>query len=281
MKLKNVLLSCVAAAGCFFGLTGCGGSVPGNISKEMSFADGDKIAEINIENYGTITVKLFPDIAPNAVDNFIKLAESGYYNGLKIHRVAKNMCIQGGSLYGDGTGGTAAVGDTGYFPIEVSENARNFYGALGCAANAAGENTAQFYIVNRKTTTDITQYSPELVRNEATALDAQIESLDENDPILDQLKYQQTALNNLADMLSNATEDITSRYAEEGGYPLWDGAYTIFGQVYEGFDVLDKLSQVEVVTAGDGTLTEPKTDIVIESVTITEYKTPEPEPTES
>lgn len=276
MKLKNVLLSCITAAACVFGLTGCSGTTPGNISKEMSFADGDTIAEINIENYGTITVKLFPDIAPNAVKNFIQLAEKGYYDGLKIHRVAKDMCIQGGSLYGDGTGGSAAIGNTGSFSVEISENARNFYGALGCAASEEGENTTQFYIVNKKTPEDITKYSDELILNDAAALGEKIETLEEGDPLAAQLKYKQTSLTNLADMIGKASDKVKARYAEDGGYPLWDGAYTIFGQVYEGFEVLDKLSQVEVITAGDGTLTEPKVDIIIESVKIMEYKTPEP-----
>ncbi len=279
MKLKNVLLCCVLAAGCALGLTGCKEkSAPGNISETLSFKDGDKIAEINIEGYGTIKAKLFPDIAPKAVENFEKLAEMGYYDGLKIHRVAKDMCIQGGSLNGNGTGGEAVIGDSGVFPIETSPNARNFYGALGYAASAEGENTTQFYIVNSKKTDDITKYSPELIRNEAATLAEQKESLEEGDPVLTKLTYDETVLNNLADMLADASEEVITRYAEKGGYPLWDGGYTVFGQVFEGFEVLDKLSSVEVMTSKDGELDKPKTDIIIESVKITVYEEPEPEP---
>lgn len=282
MKLKNVLLSCLLSAACALGLTGCGNkAVGGNIAEEMTFKDGDKIAEITIEDYGTITAKLFPNIAPNAVENFEKLAKSGYYDGLKIHRVVKDMCIQGGSLNGDGTGGTAVVNDKGEFPIETSENARNFYGALGYASNEYGKNTTQFYIVNTKKTTDITQYSADLIRNEASTVAEQKESLEDGDPTAEKLTYQESCLQNLSEMIGKASDDVKKRYAETGGYPLWDGSYTIFGQVFEGFDVLDKLSSVDVITSSDGELSKPKTDIFIESVKITEYVAPEPEPESS
>lgn len=281
MKLKNVLLSGVLAVSCAAGLTGCKDKIPaGNISEELKFNDGDKIAEIVIEDYGTITAKLFPDIAPNAVDNFVKLAEKGYYDGLKIHYVAKDSCIRGGSLNGDGTGGSALINDEGVFPIETSVDARNFYGALGYFANDYGENAVQFYIVNSKKTDDISKYSADLIRNEANTIAEQKESLEDGDPVLDRLTYNETYHNNLADMIGKASEDVKTRYAEKGGMPLWDGGYTVFGQVYEGFDVLDKLSSVEVVASKDGTKTKPKTEIIIETVRITEYMTPEAEPEE-
>lgn len=281
MKLKNAFLSCVLAAGCVLSLTGCGKTPGGNIASEMTFKDGDKIAEITIENYGTITAKLFPDIAPDAVKNFEMLAESGYYDGLKIHYVAKDMCISGGSLNGDGTGGSALVDKSGVFPIETSTDARNFYGALGYVADRYGNNTTPFYIVNNKKKTDITQYSPDLIRTEATNFADQKEGLEDYDPDLDYLTYEETYHNNLADMLAGASEEVINRYKEEtGGNPLWDGGYTVFGQVFSGFEVLDKLSDVEVVTGRDGDVTKPKTDIIILSVRVYEYKTPEVEPEE-
>lgn len=277
MKLKNVLLSCLLAAAGVFGLTGCGKSPAGNIASELTLKDGDKIAEITIEGYGTVSAKLFPDIAPNAVENFEKLAEKGYYDGLTIHYVAKDECIRGGSLYGNGTGGQAIIND-GEFPIETSIDARNFYGALGYMADAYGKNTTPFYIVNSKKKTDITQYSPDIIRTEATHFSDLKEGAEEGDPIMDYYTYEETYYNTLADMIGKASEDVKTRYAEEGGNPLWDGGYTVFGQVYAGFDVLDKISGVDVVMSGDGSVTKPKDDIIIESVKVYEYKTPEPEP---
>ena len=128
MNIKRILLSAVISVGMMISSAGCSGQSgsSGNVDV-ITLADGDKIAVIEIKDYGTMKAKLFPDIAPVGVENFIRLAESGYYNGLKIHRVVKDNVIQGGSLYGDGTGGAAAY--TGEeqtdntvttFPIEVN-----------------------------------------------------------------------------------------------------------------------------------------------------------------
>lgn len=62
------------------------------------------IATINVDNYGTIKVELYPNIAPNTVKNFIALANNRFYDGLTFHRVIKNFMIQGGDKNGDGTG---------------------------------------------------------------------------------------------------------------------------------------------------------------------------------
>ncbi len=56
-------------------------------------------------NQGTITLELYPEIAPNTVSNFIELAESGFYNGLIFHRVIPGFMIQGGDPNGTGMGG--------------------------------------------------------------------------------------------------------------------------------------------------------------------------------
>ena len=59
---------------------------------------------MEIKDYGTIKLELYPDKAPNTVANFVKLANNGYYDGLKFHRVLKDFMIQGGDSAGDGTG---------------------------------------------------------------------------------------------------------------------------------------------------------------------------------
>ena len=61
------------------------------------------IVSMEIEDYGTIKIELYPDMAPNTVKNFIKLINDGYYNGLTFHRVEETL-IQGGDTAGDGTG---------------------------------------------------------------------------------------------------------------------------------------------------------------------------------
>ena len=66
--------------------------------------DGDITAVIST-NKGDITVKLFDELAPVAVENFMGLANDGYYNGVIFHRVIDNFMIQGGDPTGTGTGG--------------------------------------------------------------------------------------------------------------------------------------------------------------------------------
>lgn len=282
MKLKSVkaILSTVLAAGCLLGLTGCGKEPGGNIPDSLVFVEGDKIAEITIENFGTIKAKLFPEIAPNAVDNFIMLADQGYYDGLKIHRVAKDMCIQGGSLYGDGTGGTALVDPSGSFPIETSLDLRNFYGALGYA-NENGMNTTQFYIVTAQTQTDIKKFSSAKVLEEVAKRTAQKAELEEGDPLIDTLTAEEAYYTNLAEMLSKATDQVAEKYSTYGGYPLWDGGYTVFGQVYEGFDVLGKITGVEVTANAQSEKVKPVDDIIIESVRVVDFVMPEAESSNS
>lgn len=280
MKLLRRFTGLFLAIATAVGLCGCSGTTPGNIG-EMTFVNGDKIAEISIEGYGVIKAKLFPELAPLAVENFIALAEKGYYDGLKIHRVVPDCCIQGGSLNGDGTGGKAAVED-GTFGVEVSENARNFYGALCYAHNGDGVNGVQFYIVNNKKPQDISQYDPAKMREKAEQYKELADQVtEENSDIKDKYTLQQMFYTNLANMFEKATDEVIERYATEGGYPFWDGIYTVFGQVYEGFDIIDKISQVKLTTNNSGQMTRPKEDIIITSVKVYDYVEPVPESTSS
>lgn len=296
MNIKRILLSAVLSAGVMISSAGCslfgGGSSAssGNIG-DITFADGDKIAVIEFKDYGTVKAKLFPDIAPVGVENFIKLAEQGYYDGLKIHRVIKDTYIQGGSLNGDGTGGTAAyVGEDAAknattFPIEVSEKARNFYGALGYAADAYGNNSVQFYIVSNKTPADTSKISAEKVQAKAdelasklanesvaestpegTAETAEAAETDNSDTKL--LTYQQTYYSNNASFIKKNGAEAAEKYKKVGGLYQIDGGYTVFGQVYEGFDVIDKINAVDVTTNASGEKSMPIQDVIISSVTI-------------
>lgn len=63
------------------------------------------VATISVKDYGDIEVELYPEIAPNTVNNFISLANDGFYNGTTFHRVIKDFMIQGGDPDGNGTGG--------------------------------------------------------------------------------------------------------------------------------------------------------------------------------
>ena len=75
--------------------------------KKITENKQNPIVTMNIKDYGTIKIELYPDIAPETVANFVKLAQNGYYNGLTFHRVVQDFMIQGGDKKGDGTGGVS------------------------------------------------------------------------------------------------------------------------------------------------------------------------------
>lgn len=270
MKIRSAILSTLLAAAIALTATGCKKSgTQGNVG-EITPQAGDIIAEIVIEDFGTIKAVLFPDIAPNAVNNFKQLAEQGYYNGLKIHRVAPDFMIQGGSLNGDGTGGKALISESGVFSVETNALARNFYGALGYA-NVDGYNSTQFYIVNNKTPIDITQYDPAKIKAEASRLGEEIAKQEPESDVARQLSAQQSHYNALATMLEKASDEVKAKYNKVGGIPFWDGGYTVFGQVIEGYNVLDEISKVELTVDNNSEHTRPVKDIIITSVTVREY----------
>lgn len=71
--------------------------------KKITFVSQNPITTIEVENFGTIKIELYPDQAPETVSNFVTLANRGFYDGTKFHRVVKDFMIQAGSKDGDGT----------------------------------------------------------------------------------------------------------------------------------------------------------------------------------
>ena len=111
LKVGVVLIGVSAAV---IGLVGCASN--NTSSKEENKSDetwNQKVeapgelptATIKIKDYGTVIAELYPDKAPNTVNNFISLANSGFYDGLTFHRIIKGFMIQGGCPEGNGTGG--------------------------------------------------------------------------------------------------------------------------------------------------------------------------------
>lgn len=115
-------------------------------------ADNEAEAELST-SMGKINIKLFPEIAPKAVENFLTHAKEGYYNGLTFHRVINEFMIQGGDPKGDGTGGESIWGDP--FENEPSNQLYHIRGALAMANAGADTNGSQFFIVqNNKDVSD-------------------------------------------------------------------------------------------------------------------------------
>lgn len=94
-----------------FIISGCGTSGPDE-NEDASTAnevdidlENPTIVTMTMENGGEVVMELYPDVAPKTVENFVKLASDGFYNGLTFHRVIPGFMIQGGDPEGNGTGG--------------------------------------------------------------------------------------------------------------------------------------------------------------------------------
>ena len=195
---------------------------------------GEKIAVIKVKDYGEIKIKFFPEYAAKGVENFIGLAEMNYYDELIYHRVVEDFVIQGGDPRGDGTGGNSIWGQD--FAVDSAPNLYHFSGAVAYAHAQNGGNGSQFYIV---------------CTNEGeTFYDTGIPLTEE---IISEYGY---------------TDEVEALYMEKGGIPYLDGGYTVFGQVFEGMDVVYAISEVKV----DEATSMPAKQVVIESVEIVEYQ---------
>ena len=108
------------------------------------------IATITMENGAVIKAELYPEIAPNTVNNFISLVKKGYYNGLIFHRVISGFMIQGGCPQGTGMGGPGYCIKGEFAANGVENNLRHSRGVLSMARSQA-PNTAgsQFFIMHQ------------------------------------------------------------------------------------------------------------------------------------
>ena len=105
----------------------------------------DKNTVVLETNQGVIEIKLMPDIAPKTCENFRKLVEKGYYDGLIFHRVIKDFMIQGGDPTGTGRGGSSIWGKP--FEDEFNKNVTfSKKGILAMANSGPGTNGSQFFI---------------------------------------------------------------------------------------------------------------------------------------
>ena len=233
--------------------------------------EGLPVAVFEIEDYGTVKAVLFENDAPKAVENFISLAESGYYDGLTFHRVISDFMIQGGDPNGDGTGGESIYGEK--FEDEFSDNLYHFYGALSMANSGKDSNGSQFFIVQSHNGADYTgSYFDELISENKKSVKERVQS---DLAYYKQYGYSDSQLESVEEQLTAYYEkqntgrtkkydtEVMNYYSQNGGTPYLDGKHTVFGQVIEGMDIVDKIAEV---TVDDND--KPVNDIVITSVTI-------------
>lgn len=208
-------------------------------------AQGEEIAVMHT-SMGDIKIKFFPEEAPKAVENFKTLAKEGYYDGITFHRVINDFMIQGGDPTGTGSGGESMYGE--YFEDEFSPNLYNFRGALSMANAGPNTNGSQFFIVQAKTVTEgYWDYIDEIVAEYGT------ENVLYNSQTGNMVKV-------------NYSDEARQIYNEIGGTPHLDYGHTVFGQVFEGMEVVDAIASV-AVDEND----KPADDVIIESITFENY----------
>lgn len=110
----------------------------------------DRVVTLSVKDFGDITVELYDKDAPKTVENFLRLANSGYYNCITFHRVAKGFVIQGGDPTGTGSGGESSFG--GEFADELNPETPSYKagykkGVLAMANRGPNTNTSQFFIM--------------------------------------------------------------------------------------------------------------------------------------
>jgi cyclophilin family peptidyl-prolyl cis-trans isomerase len=187
----------------------------------MMEIDAQKMTKVLIHtDMGDIKVELYND-TPKHRDNFVKLVKEGFYNGSPFHRIIKGFMVQGGGAPAGKTEVTYRI------PAEILPNHFHKKGALAAArmgdqVNPKKESSgSQFYLVQGEKYTDaqLTQFE--------------------------------------AQMGKKFTPEQRKAYTTVGGTPHLDAGYTVFGEVIEGLDVIDKLAAVQTA-AGDKPVKELK-----------------------
>lgn len=210
------------------------------------------VATIKFQGYDqAVTIELYPEYAENTVTNFINLANNGFYNGLKIHRVEDTL-IQGGDMNGDGTGSPKLSAlDTS---IEKDSDADKEYAIPG-----------EFYNNG--------------YRNNKIKFERGIIGMARGDYSAYDSSLKEESYNSAGSQFFIMTENL----------PSLNGEYCAFGKVTSGMETIDAISKVETAVdektdekTGEVTKTEttrPATDVIIESLIIdtkgVEYGKPE------
>lgn len=259
--MKKIVLILLTIS--FFGLTACktGNKKGDNMDKETL---------VKIETtLGDIKVKLYNE-TPKHRDNFIKLAKEGVYDGTLFHRVIKEFMIQAGDPESKNApkGKMLGSGDVGYtIPAEfVYPKYFHKRGALSAARQGDNVNPkkessgCQFYIVTGKVYNDSALINMErgMNENKVTLIFNNLAQKHMKDIYKMRKDNDEKGLLELQDKLIAQAEEEAAKqpefrftpeqveaYTTVGGTPHLDGEYTVFGEVVEGMDIVDKIQQVK------------------------------------
>lgn len=246
---------------------------------------------------GDITILLYPEQAPKAVENFISLAEEGYYDGSDFYFVKKDDIAQAGKpMAGNPAAETIELPDGEIpryalerskwdepFDDEFDDGLHNFTGAVAMAGSAYGanQNQSQFYFIVRdeKPAEELIPsayfYMNELITvrlnsfrekyKEATASEAEIKEFE------DSLNEEIASIGEgdnagIPKEFLERYKPAVEQYMKVGGMPSLDYKATVFGQIVDGFNIAKAITQVKV----DPSTRSPKKDVIIESIEIKE-----------
>ncbi len=226
-------------------ITGCSTGSKKGVRAEIKTTEGDIIISLS-------------DLTPLHRDNFIKLAESGFYDGVTFHRVIKDFMIQTGD--GSTRQDSSLIRDDYTIPAEINDSLFHRRGAVAAARmgddvnperNSSG---TQFYIVQGKVyndedlaaTVQRIEYNRRQFLYNKALIDLRREA-EQSGSATTEDEIQQNAIIKAYEAMEEAgpyvmPEIRKNAYKTEGGTPFLDGAYTVFGEVLEGMEVVDAIA---------------------------------------
>ena len=250
----------------------------------------EKETVLKIEtSMGDIKVKLYNE-TPKHRDNFIKLAKDGTYNGTLFHRVIKDFMVQAGDPESKNApkGKMLGSGDVGYTVPAEFVYPKYFHkkGALSAARQGdevnpkKGSSGCQFYIVTGKVFNDSTLLNMEQQKNQNKVTEAfnalaqkhmkeiyKMRKANDQDGLyaLQDTLFIQAEAEAAKQPDFHFTPEQIKAYTTVGGTPHLDGEYTVFGEVVEGMDIVDKIQQVKTDRSD-----RPEEDVKIINVSVIE-----------
>lgn len=210
--------------------------------------EGAPIAIINT-SLGEIRAVLYPEYSPNAVNNFIELAESGYYDNTYVFHSESGVYSAGGAKVKDGTMPDGYDNSRELVERELHQNLWPLKGAI-CSLNTTVDRGLKEAILGGETYYCGSRF-------------AMLNTVEFTDEFTAELK--ETA----------GSEALAEAFINKGGIPNFSQQMTVIGQTYQGLDVIEKLASLETESSENDTYKIPKEDIMIISVEISEYSSTE------
>ena len=232
--------------------------------KKETLNKPNPIVTMEIKNYGTIKLELYPDKAPETVANFVKLANNGYYDGLKFHRVLKDFMIQGGDSAGDGTGS-----------VSISSLYTDSDGAIKEEdyCKLTGESKSKYQEIKKKKEEKINSKDSDTSENNSNSNNNEDTSSEEDYTDKEYTIKGEFVANGYTNNDINLTEGtiamaradytqysptLTKESYNSAGSQFFimttndntslSGHYAGFGKVIEGMDVVKEIAKVKVVS---------------------------------